>query len=162
MLTIPVDLIDHMLVVEPEKRFTVDQCLQHPWLTQKLPAVADSTDGLVDGIGGLEMHRRGVVRERTLLSSINEVYVAHKIPAGPNSKQPIKVYAKNPTAQAKAGPTEPRPDDERAPDEFVQMGGKGDQQLFGDDANTFYTATEATAAKTAKPNGKGKGKVDAK
>lgn len=156
------DLIDHMLVVEPEKRFTVDQCLQHPWLTQKLPAVADSTDGLVDGIGGLEMHRRGVVRERTLLSSINEVYVAHKIPAGPNSKQPIKVYAKNPTAQAKAGPTEPRPDDERAPDEFVQMGGKGDQQLFGDDANTFYTATEATAAKTAKPNGKGKGKVDAK
>lgn len=156
------DLIDHMLVVEPEKRFTVDQCLQHPWLTQKMPAVADSTDGLVDGIGGLEMHRRGVVRERTLLSSINSVHVSPKAPAGPNSKQPVKVYAKNPTADAKAGPAEPRPDHERAPDEFVQMGGKGDQQLFEDDANTFYTASEATAAKAGKSSGKGKGTVNAK
>ncbi|KAJ8121105.1 hypothetical protein ONZ43_g2359 [Nemania bipapillata] len=132
------DLIDHMLVVDPERRFTVDQCLQHPWLTEKMPAVADSTDGLVDGIGSLDMHRRGVVR--------------------PNSKQPLKVYAKNPTAQAQAGPAEARPDDERAPEEFAQMGGKGDQQLFADDANTFYSPTEAIAAKGGKSKAKTKGK----
>jgi serine/threonine protein kinase len=29
-----VDLIDSMLVVDPERRFTIDQCLAHPWLTQ--------------------------------------------------------------------------------------------------------------------------------
>ncbi|KAI0098573.1 SMAD/FHA protein kinase [Nemania sp. FL0031] len=155
------DLIDHMLVVDPERRFTVDQCLQHPWLTQKMPAVADSTDGLVDGIGGLDMHRRGVVRERTLLSSINSVHVTRKVPLGPNSKQPLKIYSKNPTAHTPAGSAEARPDDERAPDEFVQMGGKGDQPLFGDDANTFYSATEATAAKSGKPKAKGKGKAKA-
>ncbi|KAI1123352.1 kinase-like domain-containing protein [Nemania abortiva] len=154
------DLIDHMLVVDPERRFDVDQCLQHPWLTQKMPAVADSTDGLVDGIGSLDMHRRGVVRERTLLSSINSVHVSRKVPLGPNSKQQLKIYSKNPTAHA-AGPAEARPDDERAPDEFVQMGGKGDQQLFGDDANTFYSTTEAMAAKSAKPKAKGKGKAKA-
>ncbi|KAI0470123.1 SMAD/FHA protein kinase [Xylaria cf. heliscus] len=153
------DLIDHMLMVEPEKRFTVDQCLQHPWLTQKTPGVADSTNGLVDGIGGLDMNRRGVVRERTLLSSLNSVHVTRKIPLGPNAKQPLKIYEKNPTAKGKAEPAEARPDHERAPEEFVQMGGKGDQQLFGDDDNTFYSATEA-AAKVGKPKGKEKGKAN--
>ncbi|KAI1108047.1 kinase-like domain-containing protein [Nemania sp. NC0429] len=151
------DLIDRMLVVDPDRRYTIDECLKHPWLTQKLPAVADSTDGLVDGIGSLDMHRRGVVRERTLLSSINSVQT-HTVPPGPNSKQPLKIFSKNPTAQARAGPAETRPDHERAPDEFVQMGGKGDQQLFADDANTFYSTTEATAAKVGKEKGKAKGK----
>ncbi|KAI0555444.1 SMAD/FHA protein kinase [Xylaria curta] len=145
------DLIDHMLVVEPGKRFTIDECLEHPWLTQKMPGVADSTNGLVDGIGGLDMNRRGVVRERTLLSSINSVHVTRKVPLGPNSKQPLKIFEKNPTAKAKTGPAEARPDDQRAPEEFAHMGGKGDQQLFGDDDNTFYTASEATAAKGGKP-----------
>ncbi|KAI0503048.1 SMAD/FHA protein kinase [Xylaria bambusicola] len=154
------DLIDHMLVVEPERRYTVDQCLQHPWLSQKMPLVADSTDGLVDGIGGLDVHRRGVVRERTLLSSINSVHLTRKVPLGPNSKQPLKIYTKNPTAQNKPGPSEPRPADERATEEFVQMGGKGDQELFADDSNTFYSTSEATAAKGTKPKGKGKGKVN--
>jgi serine/threonine protein kinase len=159
-LTVLVDLIDHMLVVDPERRYTVDECLQHPWLTQKTPGVADSTDGLVDGIGGLDMHRRGVVRERTLLSSINSVHLSHKLPPGPKSKTPVKVYAKNPSANPPAGPKEGRPDDHRAPNEFMEMGGKGDQQLFGDDAVSFYSASEATAAKGGKPKGKGKGKVN--
>ncbi|TRX93149.1 hypothetical protein FHL15_006017 [Xylaria flabelliformis] len=111
----------------------------------------DSTNGLVDGIGGLDMNRRGVVRERTLLSSINSVHVTRKVPLGPNSKQPLKIYEKNPTAKGKTGPAEARPDDQRAPEEFAQMGGKGDQQLFGDDDNTFYSVSEATAAKGGKP-----------
>lgn len=29
-----VDLIDSMLVVDPARRFTIEQCLTHPWLTQ--------------------------------------------------------------------------------------------------------------------------------
>lgn len=152
-----------MLVVEPEKRYTVDQCLEHPWLTQKLVGVNDSTDGLVAGIGGLEVHRRGVVRERTLLSSINSVQVVHQAPTGPNQeKGPLKVYRKNATSaagHANAKPQEARPDDQRNAQEFLQMGGKGDQELFADDASSFYTKSEKDAA-TAK--GKGKAKTKAK
>ncbi|KAI2628970.1 SMAD/FHA protein kinase [Xylaria nigripes] len=155
------ELIDHMLVVEPEKRFTVDECLQHPWLTEKAPGVADSTGGLVDGIGGLDMHQRRVVRERTLLCSINEVHVSREVPLGPDSKQPLKIYARNPTTQAKTGPAEARPDDERKPDEFVQLGGKGDQQLF-DDPNSFYSTADVAAAKADKPKVQDKDKVKGK
>jgi len=150
------DLIDCMLVVDPEKRFTIDQCLTHPWLTQKTPGVADSTDGLVAGIGGLEVHRRGMVRERTLLSSINSIQITREIDL-PKSGQ-LKVYKKNPTAAEKSHvtPGEARPDDKRAAQEFMEMGGKGDQQLFGDDATSFYTKDEAEQAKTkAKAEGNG-------
>lgn len=150
------DLIDHMLVVEPEKRFTVDQCLSHPWITQKPVGVADSTDGLVAGITGLEMQRRGAVRERTMLSSINSVQVTNKIPLGPEAKKgPLKVYSKNPTADT---PKETRPADQRDAREFMEMGGKGDQELFGNDSTSFYTKTEAVAAKGNKAKGKGKAK----
>ncbi|KAI3393617.1 hypothetical protein diail_3881 [Diaporthe ilicicola] len=127
------DLIDSMLVVDPEKRFTVDQCLDHPWMTAKNPGVHDSTDGLVGGVGGLEIHRRGVARERTLLSSINSVRVK-EVP-GVNGKDPVTVYKKN-TRPAVA---EPRPFDGRNPEEFAAMGGKGDETLFGNDATSHYT-----------------------
>lgn len=154
-----VDLIDHMLVVEPGKRFTVDQCLAHPWVTQKPLGVHDSTDGLVAGIGGLEMHRRGAVRERTLLSSINSVQVTNKIPLPDSEKGPLKVFAKNPMAdKGKATTTEPRPADQRGTKEFMEMGGKGDQDLFGNDSRSFYSKPEAAAAKGNKAKGKGKAK----
>ncbi|KAI1333281.1 SMAD/FHA protein kinase [Xylariaceae sp. FL0255] len=155
------DLIDHMLVVEPEKRYSIDECLQHPWLTQEAPGVADSTDGLVNGISGLDMQRRGVVRERTLLSSLNSVHLTQKVPVAPDSNQTIKIYAKNPSAdEHKTGKKETRPADQRAPNEFMQMGGKGDEQLFAHDATSFYTASDAAAAKGGKLNGKGKGKAN--
>ncbi|CAJ2501087.1 Uu.00g039400.m01.CDS01 [Anthostomella pinea] len=144
------DLIDRMLVVEPDKRYSVDQCLAHPWITQKGPAVADSTDGLVAGVGGLEMHRRGILRERTLLSSINLVTVQRKVPLGSDHKGPLKVFSKNPTLM------EPHPDGQRNTMEFMEMGGKGDQELFGDDSTSIYTKSEAAAAMGSKPNGKGK------
>jgi serine/threonine-protein kinase CHEK2 len=147
-----------MLVVDPEKRFTVDQCLSHPWITQKPVNVNDSTDGLVAGIGGLDVQRRGPVRERTLLSSINSVQLTHKVPMGPNQHRgPVKVYQKNPSAdRTNVTPMEARPDDPRSAQEFVQMGGKGDQELFGDD-RSFYSKSDAAAAKS---NGKGKGKAN--
>ncbi|KUI56609.1 putative serine/threonine-protein kinase fhkC [Cytospora mali] len=126
------DLIDSMLVVDPEKRFTVDQCLAHPWMTSSAPAVNDSTDGLVGGVGGLELQRRGVVRERTLLASINIVQVK-QLP-GTNGKDPVTVYKKN----QRAPNAEPRPFDGRDPEEFVAMGGKGDEELFVQDGTSNY------------------------
>lgn len=39
-----VDLIDSMLVVDPEKRFTIEQCLAHPWLTQAAPGQDQSLE----------------------------------------------------------------------------------------------------------------------
>ncbi|KAI1142742.1 Pkinase-domain-containing protein [Hypoxylon sp. FL0543] len=158
------DLIDRMLVVDPEKRYTVDQCLAHPWITQKPIGVNDSTDGLVAGIGGLEVQRRGAVRERTLLSSINSVQVANKVPPSPESKKgTVKVFAKNPAAdENKATPAEPRPADQRGTKEFMEMGGKGDQELFANDSMSFYSKTEAVAAKGNKAKGKGKAKTNGK
>ncbi|KAJ4413497.1 serine/threonine protein kinase [Neurospora sp. IMI 360204] len=168
------DLIDSMLVVDPEKRFTVDECLSHPWMTEKKPGVNDSTNGLVNGIAGLDVTRRGVVRERTLLSSINTVQIADKIPLGDN-KPELKIYKKNPTVAAdgpsqhefvgaQAGPSrqkEARPDDNRDPNEFMKMGGKGDEVLFADDPKSNYPTAREDAkdiVEAAKTNGKGKGK----
>ncbi|KAI1845713.1 hypothetical protein JX265_008696 [Neoarthrinium moseri] len=151
------DLIDSMLVVEPEKRYTVDQCLAHPWITQKMPNVNDSTDGLVAGVGGLQVHKRGIVRERTLLSSINSVSIAHQVPLGPqqqNGKKPaLKVYAKNKSASSSTNvkPQEARPADERDAREFMELGGKGDPELFGNDGTSYYSKEEALAAKGKAP-----------
>lgn len=143
------DLIDHMLVVEPEKRYTVDQCLTHPWISQELPNVNDSTDGLVDGVGGLQVNKRGIQRERTLLASINNISVARKVPLGSNQERPtLKVYAKNQDTASSTNikPQEARPADQRNAKEFMEMGGKGDQDLFGNDGTSYYSKEEALAA----------------
>ncbi|CRK41944.1 hypothetical protein BN1708_008608 [Verticillium longisporum] len=140
------DLIDSMLVVNVERRFTIDQCLSHPWLTQGTPAVNDSTDGLVGGIRGLEVHRRGVARERTLLSSLNSVEVTAKIAANKNSNH-VKVFAKN-AHKAKAAAKESGPAHNRGAGEFMEMGGKGDQDLFANDGNSVYSKTELASDKT--------------
>ncbi|EEY18475.1 forkhead-associated domain-containing protein kinase [Verticillium alfalfae VaMs.102] len=140
------DLIDSMLVVNVERRFTIDQCLSHPWLTHGTPAVNDSTDGLVGGIRGLEVHRRGVVRERTLLSSLNSVEVTAKIPANKHSNH-VKVFAKN-AHKAKAAAKESGPAHNRGAGEFMEMGGKGDQDLFANDGNSVYSKTELASDKT--------------
>ncbi|KAK3383239.1 kinase-like domain-containing protein [Lasiosphaeria ovina] len=153
------DLIDCMLVVDPERRYTIDQCLAHPWMTKKAPGVNDSTNGLVSGIAGLEVNRRGVARERTLLSSINTVRVANRVPMGDN-KPELKIYSKNPKPSAPTPPKkEMRPADMRDPREFMAMGGKGDQELFGNDADSNYSKKDvAEAAASSKAKGKGKGK----
>jgi serine/threonine-protein kinase Chk2 len=143
-----------MLVVDPDKRFTVDQCLAHSWLTQKPPGLNDSTNGLVSGLAGLEMSRRGPFRERTLISSINTVHVTDRVPAGAG-KPDVKVYSKNPRGPPPPTPKrEMRPDDNRDPGEFMEMGGKGDQVLYGDDAGSRYPANDIAG----KQKGKGKGK----
>lgn len=137
------DLIDSMLVVDPSRRYTIDQCLSHPWMTQNMPNVNDSTGGLVGGIQGLDVNRRGVPRERTLLSSINSVQVSHRIPAGDNRGAPVTVYAKNKHKNlVNTGRREVGPSDGRDAGEFVEMGGKGDEELYGDDADSAYTKAD--------------------
>ncbi|KAH6660088.1 kinase-like domain-containing protein [Truncatella angustata] len=156
------DLIDHMLVVEPGKRYTVDQCLEHPWVTQKMPNLNDSTDGLVDGVGGLAVAKRGIHRERTLLSSINSVNLVRKIPLSEKQQEdkgPLNVYAKNTDGASGTNIRlqEARPADERTAKEFMELGGKGDQELFGNDGGSYYTKEEAIAANgNAKPKSKTK------
>lgn len=140
-----VDLIDSMLVVDADRRYTIDQCLRHPWMTQNTPNVNDSTGGLVGGIAGLEVNRRGVPRERTLLSSINTVQVAHRIPAGDN-RTPVTVYARNQRNNlVNTGRREVNPSEERDAGEFAEMGGRGDEELYGNDGDSVYSRTDIAA-----------------
>jgi serine/threonine-protein kinase Chk2 len=130
------DLIDRMLTVDVESRISIDECLEHPWVTSggKINP-NDSTDGLTGAIANLDFSKRKVQRERTMLSAVNDVKVARVIPAA-ESQQPVKVYEKNGAPNGgsqmlkKKDIIEPRPADKRDPAEFVEMGGKGDQTLF--------------------------------
>jgi serine/threonine-protein kinase Chk2 len=166
------DLIDRMLTVDVEKRITIDECLEHPWiLNSGYINPADSTDGLVGQLGKLDFSKRKMHRERTLLSSINDVKVSKIITAGTvhqNGQKPtqdagihVKVWEKNPDgknvmtrAKGKAKPggkakgaargpkKEEDPAANRATTEFMEMGGKGDMQLFGHDVSSRYLKSE--------------------
>jgi serine/threonine-protein kinase CHEK2 len=180
------DLIDHMLTVDINKRYTIDQCLEHPWLTGQGINVNDSTDGLVGGLAGLDFMRRKIARERTLLSSMNDVKISRLIEVQPD-KEPVKVYVKNPNSKqahnkanvfpkVKAGsvespptptksssksdskksktkkPKESSPSTNRNPQEFMEMGGKGDQVLFNEVANgqSVYSTDPSSSENTLK------------
>ena len=166
------DLIDRMLTVDPDKRISIDGCLEHPWTTgREIPPTQlmnsmDSTDGLVGQLTQLDFSRRKPVRERTLLSEINDIVVTRVIDASDdhegNSQAPVKIYEKNkgghngpslmPTnGDATAGATkkgvkavrkEETPAGHRGADEFMAMGGKGDQVLFGEDEDSRYVSQE--------------------
>lgn len=147
------DLIDRMLTVDADKRITIDGCLEHPWTTGRVGAESDkngvknlessmeSTEGLTGALGNLDFSHRKPHRERTLLSAINDVEVTQAVPA-PTEKQPTaKIWAKNPQTNGKNGDkagNEQSPAHGRNPNEFIQMGGRGDQPLFGDDSASNY------------------------
>lgn len=145
------DLIDRMLEVDVEKRITIDECLEHPWTTAQPINLHDSTDGLTGALAGLDFSKRKPLRERTLLSSINDVKIERVIETPTDSTHPqngagggggggkpaVKVFDKNSASQhnakTKGHPertVEPAPDAARDPREFVEMGGRGDQVLF--------------------------------
>ncbi len=154
------DLIDRMLTVDVDKRMTVDECLEHPWVTQRYLNPADSTDGLTGAMDQLDFSKRKLERERTLLSSINDVKVS-KVIDTQDDKIPVKVFEKNSTGKrvhnnpAKHGISvksktaatkkEDTPAAQRAADEFMEMGGKGDQPLFGNDTGSRYAVDETPA-----------------
>lgn len=183
------DLIDRMLTVDTEKRYTIDDCLNHPWTTCKPINVHDSTDGLVGGIADLDFSKRKLARERTLLSSINDIKVARVIEVQPE-KDAVKVYAKNQHAdgqetklnglhkdiqvkangepkslsnapqldkdvviskpdvkQAQKAPYDPAA--ERKVEEFIEMGGRGDQILF--EGESIYNQDPKSTENMMKP-----------
>ncbi|KIW03194.1 uncharacterized protein PV09_05420 [Verruconis gallopava] len=192
------DLIDRMLTVDPDKRITIDGCLEHPWTTgREIPPTQlmnsmDSTDGLVGQLTQLDFSRRKPVRERTLLSAINDITVSRVVDAvedqDGNTQAPVKIFEKNKGGHA--GPSvmstnglaagtggktqknavvakEETPAHHRNPDEFMAMGGKGDQVLFAEDEGSNYVSPEklkdvnrAVAEKAGTPAGgqKKKGK----
>lgn len=143
------DLIDRMLTVNVENRISIDDCLEHPWLTnnpqqqQEAPPMSlhDSTDGLPEALGKLDFSKRKVKRERTLLSAINEVKVDTVLDTQPGA-EPVKVFDKNTKVPAafldKQAKKEASPAHARAPEEFVEMGGKGDEPLFADPHGSRY------------------------
>lgn len=166
------DLIDRMLTVDVEKRITIDECLEHPWVrgTANSVSLTDSTDGLTGAMGQLDFSKRKVQRERTLLSSINDIRVS-KVVEAPSNKgdghdAKVKVWEKNPDGKVNHKYSQPQPagakpntkkriaqnkkgvKKEEAPaanrqqEEFMEMGGKGDPVLFGDDGNSRYLPDE--------------------
>jgi len=141
------DLIDRMLTVDVERRITIDECLDHPWMTGKYPTIADSTDGLTGAMGQLDFSKRKIERERTLLSSINDMKVAHGLGddhkdrynhAKTSDKNAANKRIRNLRAKAGIEHHEAAPAANRAPAEFMNLGGRGDPTLFGDDPDSRY------------------------
>lgn len=138
------DLIDRMLTVDVDARITVDECLEHPWLTQK-SSTKDSTEGLAGALSDLDFSKRKVQRERTLLADLNDVKIS-KVIEWEDQKADVKVFAnalgktriynktpangRNGVANGHKKAPETQPSTGAAPDAFMQLGGKGDQQLF--------------------------------
>ncbi|KAH5388696.1 hypothetical protein HBI33_045350 [Parastagonospora nodorum] len=141
------DLIDRMLTVEVDKRISIDECLEHPWTTKDTISLTDSTDGLTGAISKLDFSKRKLQRERTLLSDINDIQVSRVI-KGKEGQDPVKVYEKNPSQMVpKLHLTqEVRPDHERNPKEFVEMGGKGDETLYSEEEGGSRYATDKSLA----------------
>lgn len=135
------DLIDRMLTVDVESRITIDQCLEHPWTTQAEINPNDSTDGLTGAIASLDFSKRKIYRERTLLSSINDIKVTRVIEGG-EGQNAVTVYEKNKdkpkNGTKESNRKEDTPSANRDPDEFIQLGGKGDQQLFDTANHSIY------------------------
>jgi serine/threonine-protein kinase Chk2 len=147
-----------MLTVDVEQRITIDECLEHPWTTQGKISVNDSTDGLTGAISKLDFSKRKVQRERTMLSSINDIKVSRVI-KGAEGQDPVKVYEKNGVENGTKmngkthGVAEVRPADQRDPEEFVEMGGKGDQTLYSEEDDGSRYATDQSLA-SAQSKGK--------
>lgn len=153
------DLIDRMLTVDSDKRISVDDCLEHPWITNREFKVTDSTDGLTGAMDQLDFSKRKVGRERTLLSSINDIKVS-KIIEYQDNAVPVKVFEKNPDGKRKHNHVkksgvpkemavngdgkgiEETPAANRQSEAFMQLGGKGDVPLFADDTRSRYQPDE--------------------
>ena len=142
------DLIDRMLTVDVDQRITIDECLEHPWLTLKNICVTDSTDGLTGAMDQLDFSKRKIARERTLLSELNNVKI-NKVVQWEN-EAPVKVYEKNLEGKRAHntpkvytnGHKEEAPAAKQQADVFMELGGKGDPQLFENDQRSRYEPDE--------------------
>ncbi|KAJ5124600.1 uncharacterized protein N7515_008425 [Penicillium bovifimosum] len=126
------ELIDRMLTVDVDERITVDECLEHPWMTGNRPSLTDSTDGLTGALGNLDFSKRKLQRQRTLLSSVNDVHISEH---AEGSEAPVKVFRNEAGKRihnrpAKASQREVSPSDHRAPQDFINIGERGDPTLY--------------------------------
>ena len=147
------DLIDRMLKVDVDERITIDECLEHPWTTQRTINPADSTEGLTGAMGQLDFSKRKCARERTLLSDLNDVKVSAVVDWEDN-QAPVKIFEKNPDGKRAHNPAsailnghkgrrqEEVPAGHQQTEVFMEMGGKGDQQLFENDKASRYERDE--------------------
>ncbi|KAL8873913.1 MAG: hypothetical protein Q9174_000689 [Haloplaca sp. 1 TL-2023] len=152
------DLIDRMLTVDIDKRITIDECLEHPWITRRGINPADSTDGLTGAMDQLDFSKRKLARERTLLSEVNDIRVS-KVVELEDSQVSVKVYEKNANGKkvpassqqeheavtngdGKGPKQEEIPSHNRPTEAFMGMGGKGDPPLFEDDHSSRYAKKE--------------------
>ena len=153
------DLIDRMLTVNADERITIEACLEHPWTTGRVPgalgkdgkavsgASFESTDGVTSALGKMDFSSRKPKRERTLLSSINDVNVTKVIKAAPKQDAPeVKVFQKNMDDDANNVRREPTPAEGRDPREFMRMGGRGDEPLYGSEGCSRYQDQTMKAA----------------
>lgn len=139
------DLIDRMLTVDVKRRITVDGCLEHPWLSGQYPSFTDSTDGLTGALGKLDFSKRKVERERTLLSSINDVRFSERLE---DDGAPVKVFHKNDAGRrvhnrpsqvvVHQQRREDSPDKNSASKDFANLGESGDPVLFEKEPTSRY------------------------
>ncbi|KAI9765817.1 MAG: hypothetical protein M1840_007099 [Geoglossum simile] len=152
------DLIDKMLNINMDDRLTIEECLQHPWVTQNYDSSSrhpdvnpnDSIDGLTPAMSNLDFSKRKVIRTRTLISDFNKVTVSKEID-GVTDKPAVKIFQKNTENKLNKSPVkmelakkcvkEHTPAALRAPEEFIRMGGKGDEVLF-DGEDSKYESSE--------------------
>jgi serine/threonine-protein kinase Chk2 len=143
------DLIDRMLTVDANQRISIDECLEHPWMTQGNISVHDSTEGLTGAISKLDFSKRKLHRERTLLSEINDIKVSRVIKG--NEGDNVKIYEKNPSQKVAKQKLvkEVEPAHGRHEKEFIEMGGKGDETLYSDEegGSRYATDQNLTASK---------------
>ncbi|EPS36430.1 hypothetical protein H072_10052 [Dactylellina haptotyla CBS 200.50] len=67
------DLIDRMLTIDPDERITVEEALEHPWVTNTAfdPGMSTDSDASLAGhMQGLAMRRTKLERERTLIADM--------------------------------------------------------------------------------------------
>ena len=138
-----------MLTVDPEQRATIGECLQHPWINNKVLSLTDSTDGLTGAMGSLDFSKRKLARERTLLSSVNDIKISKVVNVATKANDiPVKVWEKNENGKnglpsknkdkQNSPPKEETPTAQRDAKEFMEMGGKGDEALFTNDKGSRY------------------------
>lgn len=131
---IALDLIDRMLTVDVDNRITIDECLEHPWTTERSIDPSDSTDGLTGALGSLDFSKRKPHRERTLLSSLNDVRVSKVIPLQGQAPE-LKLFSKNPGKPEK----QEEPAEGGRSEDPAHVGEAAGQPKFSNDAKSKYT-----------------------
>ena len=128
-----------MLTVDPDKRITVQQALEHPWTQKKRrapPGLTESTESLDGAFNAMAFAKRKVERERTLLSSA----VKNSRRKQDKEKPVVIQEVMAPSEETKANGTSTP----AATTAFMKVGGKGVNE-------TLYPAESGVSQKSDFP-----------